>query len=111
MRGEHHLCTRRGSLGRAARWHSTPDWRRARSEGVCSVTSPQALIIAGPNGSGKSTLTGQLAAQGISVPAEYINPDDIARRLREEIPEAPQKEIEQAAFQLGRQQRQEYREK
>jgi predicted ABC-type ATPase len=75
------------------------------------VISPRALIIAGPNGSGKSTLTAELAGQGIVVPEAYVNPDDIARRLREERPDVPRQEIEQEAFLLGRKLRQEYREK
>jgi predicted ABC-type ATPase len=36
-------------------------------------------MVAGPNGSGKSTLTDALRASGASLPALYINADEIAR--------------------------------
>ncbi|MCD5327906.1 AAA family ATPase [Chromobacterium piscinae] len=45
--------------------------------------SPVSLVvIAGPNGSGKTTLTDWLRHQGrLQIPANYVNPDEIAKTL------------------------------
>lgn len=51
---------------------------------------PICTIIAGPNGAGKSTIFSL-----IELPGEFINADDIARRLNPENPD-------QASFQAGR---------
>jgi predicted ABC-type ATPase len=44
------------------------------------LPQPFLLIVAGPNGAGKTTLTRLLREQGVEF-GEYINPDDIARKL------------------------------
>ncbi|GAA4458829.1 hypothetical protein GCM10023189_31710 [Nibrella saemangeumensis] len=43
---------------------------------------PAFYVIAGPNGVGKSTAAYQLIPSGV----EQINPDDIARQLRDQRP-------------------------
>jgi predicted ABC-type ATPase len=69
------------------------------------------LLFAGPNGSGKSTFTTPkiLTDFGIS-PRRYINADDIARELSEQMPNVTQTESEWAAFYEARHRRQTYRE-
>jgi predicted ABC-type ATPase len=68
------------------------------------------VIFAGPNGSGKSTFTTPaiLAGFGIS-PDRYINADNIARELAEQMPDVTQTEREWAAFYEARNRRQTYR--
>lgn len=69
------------------------------------------LLFAGPNGSGKSTLTTPATLRHFGIPAErYINADDIARTLRDELPQMGQEERERLAFRRAREQRQIFRE-
>ena len=74
------------------------------------MSEPQLVLIAGPNGSGKSTVTARLAEFGISLPANYINADDIARSLADTHPDTPQVERERIAFRQARELRRTYRE-
>lgn len=54
--------------------------------------SPQLVIIAGPNGSGKSTLIAALrASPDVSLPALYVNADDLQRERGIADPEQAQR--------------------
>lgn len=49
---------------------------------------PRLIVIAGPNGSGKSTLTDKLRANpAFEFPANYVNPDEIAKTLTIDDPQ------------------------
>ncbi len=73
------------------------------------MTAPRLVIIAGPNGSGKTTLTdlGRLSDYGLSLPAGYINPDEIAKAIPGD--EAANRDRE--GWLLARKLRTEYRER
>jgi len=61
---------------------------------LCHEVKPQLYIIAGPNGAGKTTFAGKYLSQFTSS-REFVNADDIARRLSPANPEA-------AAIRAGR---------
>ncbi len=55
------------------------------------LSSPRLLLFAGPNGSRKSTVTTPARLKEFGVATErYINADDIARMLREEMSDTSQ---------------------
>ncbi len=53
---------------------------------------PRMLVLAGPNGSGKSTVTNELKEKGL-IPENYINADDIAKKLESSMPEVNQRNL------------------
>ena len=76
------------------------------------MRKPQLVIIAGPNGSGKTALTtgGELEKLGIHLPQCYINPDNLARIIREGDTTKTQGEIDWEAWSQARELRRGYRE-
>lgn len=72
----------------------------AGKPGLQRVARPARLyVLAGVNGSGKSSIAGAaFRAQG----AEYYNPDEIARALRDANPGLTQVQANSAAWQRGR---------
>jgi predicted ABC-type ATPase len=48
---------------------------------------PLLVMFSGPNGSGKSTINARYRATPLVIPQKYINADDIARTLQDEIPD------------------------
>lgn len=72
---------------------------------------PRLLLFAGPNGSGKSTVTTPERLQYFGIlPERYINADDIARTLKQEVSDVTQEEREREAFRRARALRSTYRE-
>lgn len=70
---------------------------------MTSPSHPRLLLFAGPNGSGKSTLTTPQTFSHFGIaPDQYINADDIASRLADEMPDVPQVERERIAFRRAR---------
>jgi predicted ABC-type ATPase len=57
---------------------------------------PAVIIFAGPNGSGKSTITGAVVGDPEQFSGEYINADDIARSLQNQIPDYLQRNLKAA---------------
>ena len=45
------------------------------------MSSPRLRLVAGPNGAGKSTFTEDLLQEHVSL-GVYINPDEIAKKLK-----------------------------
>lgn len=57
---------------------------------------PAVIIFAGPNGSGKSTITEAVVGDPEQFSGEYINADDIARSLQNQIPDYLQRNLKAA---------------
>lgn len=57
---------------------------------------PAVLVFAGPNGSGKSTITEAILSDPEQFEGEYINADDIARTLEQEIPDYLERNLKAA---------------
>lgn len=62
-------------------------------------SKPCIYVLAGTNGAGKSSVAG---AAFTAAGAEYFNPDDVARRIREANPGLSTEETNSAAWNLGR---------
>ncbi len=57
---------------------------------------PAVIIFAGPNGSGKSTITEAVVGDPEQFTGEYINADDIARSLQDQIPDYRERNLKAA---------------
>ena len=57
---------------------------------------PAVIIFAGPNGSGKSTITEAVVGDPEQFAGEYINADDIARSLQDQIPDYRERNLKAA---------------
>lgn len=63
---------------------------------------PAVIIFAGPNGSGKSTISEAVVGDPGQFSGEYINADDIARTLRNLIPDYHTRNLKAAQIAEGR---------
>ncbi len=57
------------------------------------------FVLAGTNGAGKSSLAGEMFRRA---GADYFNPDEATRRIREAQPRIPEAEANSAAWQMGK---------
>ncbi|MGU4703167.1 zeta toxin family protein [Burkholderia cepacia] len=57
---------------------------------------PAVIVFAGPNGSGKSTITEAVVGDPDMFSGEYINADDIARSLQDQIPDYRERNLKAA---------------
>jgi predicted ABC-type ATPase len=63
---------------------------------------PAVVIFAGPNGSGKSTIAEAVIGDPEQFSGEYINADDIARSLQEQIPDYRERNLKAAQIAQAR---------
>src|SRR3990167_914752 len=78
-------------------------WRSRTSAGGVGVAvaerAPILWVAAGPNGAGKSSIVGEMIRQS---GADYFNPDEVARRLRELQPGLLPERANELAWKQGK---------